>query len=517
MSALPLVWRRALPALVLSLLWLLFWYRETGAAMVAIWARSDTFAHGFIVPPIVLWLIWRKRRLLANLQPRPQWLLAPLIVALAAVWLLGQLAAINVLTQFAFVLLAIAMVVLLLGVPVARRLTFPLAFLLLAVPFGDFMMPQLMEWTARFTVLGLRLSGIPVYQEGLQFIIPSGNWSVVEACSGVRYLIASFTVGALFAYLNYRSLKRRLIFIAVAIAVPVVANWLRAYIIVMLGHLSGNKLAAGVDHLIYGWVFFGVVIMLMFMIGARWADATDDEIGDLVADGKMAGMNTTGKSFWLAALLLAVITVLPHAAQKLIERLESASPPVLFIADGETGAAWKKQDKPQTDWRPAFQNPSAELNTVFSSGENTVGLYLGYYRNQKFDRKLVSSENLLVKYKDTQWAQVGAATTRADFIQPGVTLRTAELRAAGLGGHSDAERLVVWQVYWINGRLTASDPLAKAYTAFSRLLGQGDDSAVIILYAPKTQAGGGEMALQRFASDNASLIAATLRRARAQR
>jgi exosortase len=60
--------------------------------------------------------------------------------------------------------------------------------------------------------------------------------------------------------------------VLVSIAVPVVANWLRAYMIVMIGHLSGNTLAVGVDHLIYGWVFFGVVIMMMFMVGARWAE-----------------------------------------------------------------------------------------------------------------------------------------------------------------------------------------------------------------------------------------------------
>ena len=78
------------------------------------------------------------------------------------------------------------------------------------------MMPKLMEWTAWFTVLALRASGIPVYQEGLQFVIPSGNWSVVEACSGIRYIIASVTVGTLFAYLNYVTLRRRLIFIAIS-------------------------------------------------------------------------------------------------------------------------------------------------------------------------------------------------------------------------------------------------------------------------------------------------------------
>ena len=70
-------------------------------------------------------------------------------------------------------------------------------------------------------------------------------------------IIASLTVGTLFAYLSYRSLNRRLIFVGVAFAVPVIANWMRAYMIVMIGHLSGNKLAVGVDHLIYGWVFFG--------------------------------------------------------------------------------------------------------------------------------------------------------------------------------------------------------------------------------------------------------------------
>ena len=126
--------------------------------------------------------------------------------------------------------------------------------------------------TADFTVAALRASGIPVYREGLQFVIPSGSWSVVEACSGIRYLMASFMVGSLFAYLNYRSWRRRLAFVAVSLVVPIVANWLRAYMIVMLGHLSGNTLAVGVDHLIYGWVFFGIVIMAMFMVGARWSE-----------------------------------------------------------------------------------------------------------------------------------------------------------------------------------------------------------------------------------------------------
>ena len=110
------------------------------------------------------------------------------------------------------------------------RFAFPLLFLFFCVPFGEFIMPRLMQWTADITVMGC--APCPVFRcirKGLQFVIPSGHWSVVEACSGIRYLIASVCVGVLFAYLNYNSWKRRVLFvIAAAAMVPLVANWLRA-------------------------------------------------------------------------------------------------------------------------------------------------------------------------------------------------------------------------------------------------------------------------------------------------
>ncbi len=266
-------WRTALLSLGLVLAAILLLYRDTAIAMVGIWSRSDTFAHAFLVPPISLWLIWRRRELLKALQPAPQpWVLPLMAGAGHRLWLLGDLVGVNGVTQLALV----ALLVLWRsgragGMAVTRAVLFPLAFLFFCVPIGEFLMPTLMEGTADFTIAALQYTGIPVYREGLQFVIPSGQWSVVEACSGVRYLIASFMVGTLFAYLNFNGLRKRLIFAGVSLVVPIVANWLRAYMIVMLGHLSGNTLAVGVDHLIYGWVFFGIVIMLMFMIGARWA------------------------------------------------------------------------------------------------------------------------------------------------------------------------------------------------------------------------------------------------------
>lgn len=512
-AALPLetsavVRERVLPPLILCLLWVLFWYHETILAMVEIWARSDTFAHGFVVPPIALWLIWRRRRQIAEIPPQPApWTLL-LIAAAALCWLLGALAAVNAVTQFALVALLVLTVPALCGLEAARALAFPLAFLFFAVPAGEFVTPHLMEWTARFTVLGLRLSGIPVYREGLQFVIPSGNWSVVEACSGIRYLIASTTVGVLFAYLNYASLKRRLLFVAVAIVVPIIANWLRAYMIVMLGHLSNNRLAAGVDHLIYGWLFFGLVIMLMFIIGARWADNRPPPSAPATSRLVVAKAADSA-SFWVTAALLAALTAVPVIADRLIEARNIANPPLLPDAIADLSGGWRRAPSAFTDWRPLFASASAELQNAYTDGQHSVGLYIGYYRNQDYGHKLISSTNVLVPSHDSAWVQVseGRRPLRSGRLM--MSMRAAELRPDSSTIHEDDIRLLVWQVYWINGHLTANDYAAKVHTALSRLLGQGDDSAVIVFYAPFAPPNG-EEALAAFAEANLARIAAVL-------
>ena len=370
-----------------------------------------------------------------------------------------------------------------------------------------------MDWTANFTIIALRLSGIPVYREGLQFVIPSGNWSVVEACSGVRYLIASVTVGTLFAYLNYQSTKRRVLFVIVSILVPIVANWLRAYMIVMLGHLSGNKLAVGVDHLIYGWVFFGVVIMLMFVIGSRWAEPEPDS--PLRASGTSAPARSADASsakLWIAAACLVAIVAMPTAAEWVMQRNASTGRAEL-VAPAVLGAGWQASDAGAVGFKPAFKDPSAEVNGAYSNAGQTVGLYLGYYRDQDYNRKLVSSQNVIVASNDPAWSRVDSGVRSTTFGQQHATVRTAELRRLPVDGPDQRGRLVVWQIYWIDGTLTASDYLAKVYGAAYRLMGRRDESAVIILYAAKDPVVSADATLQSFLSTNYGAIDALLRQA----
>jgi exosortase A len=514
------LWRQVLPAVLVAVAWVLFLYRDAAFGMAQIWWRSETFTHGFLVLPIVLWLVWRARYTLVLQPPEPTaWVFLPTAAVLFA-WLLADLGGVNAVAQLAFVALLVLVVPAILGVPVARLIIFPLCFLFLAVPIGEVFLPQLMEWTADFTVFALRLSGVPVFREGLQFVIPSGNWSVVEACSGVRYLIASFTVGTLFAYLNYQSTKRRLLFMLVSILVPVVANWVRAYMIVMLGHLSGNKLAVGVDHLIYGWVFFGVVIMLMFAIGIRWAEP-DPVVGRNDALMAPTAHAANPAKIWIAAACFAALVAVPHLLKRVtaepasVVNLSVAAPEKLEpgwaairgdVVGGEAQGAIK--------YKPRYLLATAESNTTYQKQDTRVGLYLALYRNQDYVRKLVSSNNVLVTSEDAQWTRVTSGGRAITLAGTPVSVRMLELRGNGATDQPRGARLVVWQIYWINGTLTTSDYLAKAYSAFYRLMGRGDDSAVIVVYTLKDGVNDPEALLESFMSTNYSTINEVLSKTR---
>ncbi|MGQ3051444.1 MAG: exosortase A [Roseateles sp.] len=507
MSHLPKPWRLPLLGLTLALALLIALYYATGAAMVEIWNRSETFAHAWVVPPISAWLIWRRRAELASMTPRPAPLWLLLLLPLGLLWLMGDLAAANAATQFALLGMGVVLVPALIGTAAAARIAFPLGFLFFAVPFGDFMTPWLMERTADFTVIALRATGIPVFREALQFVIPSGSWSVVEACSGIRYLMASVMVGTLFAYLNYRGNGKRWAFVGVAIVTPLVANWLRAYMIVIVGHLSGNTLAVGVDHLIYGWVFFGVIMLAMFMIGARWAEPDAEPVLASPQDAAAPPSSSRFATVLLASLLLVA---LPIGLRAQAARTAVHSQPQL-TAPALPGLTWVAE--PLSSWQPDFKNSAGTLHGRYEpvAGGAPVGLYVGYYRDQRYGRQLVTSVNVLVNDDHKEWSRTAAG--RADV--GALPWRSAELRGQALnqvsGGGSQAPRLRVWQTYWINGRPFTRDWQAKLYGAWQSLLGQGDDAAVVIVYADKAGAGADDALLRDFVHKHWATLDTTLR------
>ena len=348
--------KRALWLTVLvSGLFILYW--PTFSSMISIWWRSETFTHGFLVLPITGYLIWRNRHLLHQDSFQTDWRALPLLGLSGFAWLLAHLVDVLVIEQLAVVAMIPILVWMTFGSRTIKSFFFPLGILFFAVPMGEGLIYPLMQLTAWFTVGLLHLTGIPVFTEGTFISIPSGNWSIIAACSGLRYLIASLLLGVLYAYLSYRSLWRRLAFIALSAIVPIFANGIRAYLIVMIGHLSNMRLAVGIDHLIYGWLFFGFVMFLLFALGTLWYE--EPEVPERVNEDTRPLQKPASARNDILILGLIMLATWPRLGSY-IEHARVDTTRVTFQMPQGHAGGWLHQSNGLTKWKPHFIDASLE-------------------------------------------------------------------------------------------------------------------------------------------------------------
>jgi len=481
-------WGVPLALTIAGLAALLALYWQTSWSMVEIWWRSETFAHGFMILPISLYLIWLKRDDLALLQPRASLTGLAALALAAAGWLAGHLVDVQVVEQLGLVGMIISLTWALLGTQVLRTIMFPLGFLFFMVPIGEFLIPPMMEFTAHFSVRMIQLTGIPVYADGFFISLPSGDWSIVEGCSGVRYIIASVAVGALYAYMFYHNWWRRAAFMLLAIVTPIIANGLRAFMIIMIGHFSGMKLATGVDHLIYGWVFFGLVVMLMFWIGSFWWDREpESEPATALTD---AEQQAGARSYWWGLPLVLLLLLAAPVAMQVARSGSAGTTPQIPVPQALGG--WTLVDAPLSTWQPDYKGPTATRLASYRRDGAQVDVELFDYRDQSQGAELVNSQNILIRQKHPIWQMRSAGPTQ-------ITLNGASTGATQSVLNSRALRLLTWEWYWIDGHVTSNDYIAKALEAMARITDPGRGGFALVLSTPiEEQDKRGHQRLQSF-------------------
>jgi exosortase A len=483
-------WVPVFAAFVFACLLSIAAFPDAWFSMAYVWWTSDTFAHGFIALPCAAWMIWRRREDWAQVEQRTWWPGLVVLLGCGALWLAGRLGGVASIEEIAAVAAIPATLLLLAGPSIVRALAFPLAFLFFAVSIGEFLTPIMMDYTADATVMALRWSGVPVYREGLHFMVPTGRWSVVEACSGLRYLIASLALGVLYAYLQFRTLRYRLMFIAMAVIVPIVANWIRAYMIVMLGHLSGMRIATGVDHLVYGWVFFGIVMAAMFWFGSRWREpATAEPAPPAEPSGRGPGapgvapgsLPTQGGA---APRRPVVIAALVAAAAVLAWRpvagaMLGATHPIQ-VGPALRAALAAFPEAPALPFEPAYFDAREAVTLSRGIDGQPVDVHASYYARQHESQEMIHARNTLVKLNDPNWSIRSSGSESTPFGQ------VASYRLASPGGAT----LLVWHWYAVDGWQSPSAYRAKAATAWSLATGHGDHSLAVTLATPIGDEGG---------------------------
>lgn len=457
-------------ALLATLLGLVAVYVSTYASMVDIWLRSETFLHCFVILPISAFLVWRRWPVLRRIEVKPYWPGLLAVLALSALWWMSEALGVLVGKQIAAVALLPASVLTVAGRAFARAIAFPLGYLVFAVPFGEVAIPYLIDFTAFFTVGALQLTGIPVLREGAFFSLPSGDFEVAKACSGIRYVLASLAIGTLYGYMIYNDLRKRLAFFFLALLLPIVANGLRAYGIVLLAHYSGMKVAVGVDHLIYGWLFFGLVMLFMFWIGERFSDKAVQNDGDNLQPTKL---DVAGSASHLAlgAVAVLVLAWLGPALAKAATRLETLAGAAGIPAQA---GGWRAVGEPE--WQPAYIGATAELTASYRRDGNGVDMAVIRYDAQQQGAELGSAANTVADPRE--W-RLGRAIDRTVDVGSSAMIAVRETLIYGQQGSR-----LVWTWNEVNGRPVVSNLEIKLREAASLLSLRQPISAAIMVSMP---------------------------------
>jgi len=454
------------PVYIVSiLLFSILIFFDTWKSLVDIWIRSDTYAHGFLVIPASLWLIWQNKALHPYLQPtKPSYLGLAFILCNGTFWLFAAMTQILVIQQLALVGMLIGSYWFYLGNDTIKQFIFPVLFLYFMVPVGESqLLPHLMGFTADFTIALIRLTGLSVYREGLHFSLVSGDWSVVEACSGVRYLISSITLGTIYAYITYRKNYKRAIFILCSIIVPIFANGMRAYMIVMIGHLSGMTLATGVDHIIYGAFFFAIIIFIMFYIGSFWRDPEIDK--ETISNFNVPPNTYTNKQSGIVIFAIMFgLAFWPISNNQLQSHYKAQTNIPAFSLSAENNP-WVETTSPNWNWRPKFVGVTTESLRYFQKENSIVGLYQANFGNEEQGAELINSQHVLVNMEERDlWHVINQSTQTFTSSESKKTFTVDTSRIRG-----EINDFITAKWYKVGNLNTNNQYLAKIYQLYKRL------------------------------------------------
>lgn len=463
-------WRAHLAALAAAAAALLALFVRDAADMAAIWWESDTFNHVLLIPPILAWLVWQRLPELRRLRPAA-WLPGLALVALGGLaWLAGEAAGVAVARHLGLVLMLQGLVVALLGPAVALGLTFPLFFALFLVPAGEELVPPLQTLTAEMSMALLSLSGVPAHIEGVFITTPGGYFEVAEACSGVKFLIAMAALAALVANLCFRSRRRRALFVAAALLIPILANGVRAWGTIYVAHVGGNAFAVGFDHIVYGWIFFAVVIAAILAAGWPFFDRRP---GDRWFDPEAMPKVRREAPLMLAAAAAVALAAMPPLWTRAVAAAGTAPPPAGFALPEVDG--WQRAEPAGRSWRPHFAGADRLLAARYRSGEgHEVDLAVAVFARQSERRELVG------------YGQ-GAAPPGGAWAWTGDSAAPADGRAERIASHGVNREVVSF--YRVGDIVTGSAAEVKLETLKVRLLG-GPQRAVAVLVSAQEPAAG---------------------------
>jgi EpsI family protein len=212
---------------------------------------------------------------------------------------------------------------------------------------------------------------------------------------------------------------------------------------------------------------------LLFWVGSFWSEAPRPAQGASAAPTSVAPAATSGRLFMVAIAAVALAAVW-RPLFTAVEAKPSSIAPTLAAIDGAGGFA--RTDGAPSSWQPAYAGHAATSQQTFAKDGASAAVYVAFYRNPAKGRELVTSGNHLVAPENFNWKEVDRREATLAFAGRPVEATRIEVSGA-------RERLVAWRIFWIDGRVTGSEYVAKALIAWSKMRGRGGDAALVVVHA----------------------------------
>jgi len=244
-------------------------YFSTFIDLINAWTSNEDYGHGFLILPVSLFLIWRRRSELLGLTIKPSgWGIIMMILwgVSYAVGIIGHISTIAELSMLIFLLGAFAVLI---SGQAARVVLFPVLFLIFMFPipsaiYSRITNPLLLIYTTISFNL-LNMLHVPVLQEGNLITLPNYTMEVVRACSGIRSLVSIMALASIMGYLMTPSNLFRFVFLLISIPIAMLGNVVRISSTALLAYFISPQSAEGFSHTMAGIVSFMFSFILVYI------------------------------------------------------------------------------------------------------------------------------------------------------------------------------------------------------------------------------------------------------------
>jgi len=479
-------------ALVVALLG--YMYADSLVFLFSRWVGTEDYSHGIFVPFISGYLIWQARLRLSHISREKSWLGLAVIALGLMLYVVGELSTLFIVLHFSLWMVIVGLAITLLGIRGAKVIAFPLGYLLTAIPLPTFinanLSSQLQLWSSSLGVGCLQLVGVMAFREGNVIDLGPVQLQVVEACSGIRYLLPLTSLALLCAYLFKDRMWKRVVLVLSAIPISILINGFRIGMIGVLVELYGKGAAEGFYHLFEGWVIFmvslGLLILEMGLLGRvgasragkpfleqfTWREQSEDNTHPAVPSVPCRMQLASGRAYLCSVALLAPFTLFSTVV---VDREEMAPPRTAFVdfpmrIDGWQGAPFALEQQ----YIDVLRFDDYVLADYRSDKEQPVNFYAAYYRSQRKGQSAHSPQSCL---PGGGW-EIASLTQRDLPMSHGILQPLSVNRAVIQKG--DQKQIVL---YWFKQRerhLT-SEYLVKVYLLWDGFSRQRTDGALVRL------------------------------------